>query len=1069
LTGREAARSGGDPTDVQAEGLRVLLSMAVSRTEDRWEEIAVRDGQVPAVLADRFPEPDVTEIWPEVAPKPTAAEDAGRAVTSGRHAAAAPRGLDRRGSRFIVFSTIGGIVFLMGLGLQAVLTGGLHVLPVVSYVIQAVTSVEISFLLNRWLTWRDRSAQFWPAFARFNAQKTVTIALNLALYAGLLRLGMNYLIANVVLTAVFTVLNYVAGDRLVFIPSRTRAAEPAAPTVPTAVLERGTPAVSVAIPCRDNERTIAAAVQSLLDQDYPRLHEIILIGSPGDRTWSALDGITDPRLSIWEMETPPGVRDANFKRDAAIKMTSGDLVALVDSDIVLPRDWMSRAVATLAGSGASCVTGGMKSAHDSFWGRYTDSTWIGAKTPRIAESYTVTQADFGAGGRKPPITANTLFTRELYDRCPIDSAWSHGSYEDYEWFWRVAKAGYGILVSRDLFGWHEHRRGLRALMSEYRRSSRGCAYFIRAHPDCPLARRRLRQAVILPLTAIAGLGAVAGAAAAGYGAAVAALMLGCAAVLAVHQVARSRRLESVAYPVIGLTLGVVFATGLVTHLIQAGSARTAIAAPRTERAPARGRRRRAQSPLVPVLIFAACLVVGTGLRLWHLGLSPGWQPDEAVYYRVGLNVQHGVLSEHSLLGVPWEPFLYQPPFYFLVLARWFSVLGASIYRARLLGVILTAGTFTLTFRLLWRIHGCRVALFAIIPVIFDGWLMYVERISYIENALILVIVAAFLLYQRALERPSWQRFAVAGLALGFAAVFKQTGAYTLLAVLLCWLLMRRCHRGHLVLLGAFMAVVVVYVALMIRLFDVPGHDWYVSQTVDQLRRVLGLQHSGGTLKSPVTALRLLAAQYRMFVASFLIALASCLLAIRRLTQCWRARSWGPVRGNVLLLSWFTAGVVVFGLSSLKFPQYFALVLLPMYCFLWTELGRWDWQLAPRRIAAAGLAVAAGLGAYALSLSAFSANPFAQVQQYAAAQIPRNNVVVTEQGFGDLIGQPWCTVEQATPCLNSASYAITWHTYLESSFAQGDAAFHQLMKGAVRLRSFGDSGATATIWKLRSAP
>ena len=212
---------------------------------------------------------------------------------------------------------------------------------------------------------------------------------------------------------------------------------------------------------------------SLLDQDYPGLREIVLIGSPGDSTWRGLAGISHPRLTMWELETPPGVRDANFKRDAAVRMTSGDLIALVDSDIVLPHDWMSRAVAALKDSGASCVAGGMKSFHDSFWGRYTDSAWIGAKTPRIAESYTVTSANFGARGRKPPILANVLFTRELYDKCPIDPMWSHGSYEDYEWFWRATKAGYAIRVCQDLFGWHHHRRGLRALAKEYRRSSRG--------------------------------------------------------------------------------------------------------------------------------------------------------------------------------------------------------------------------------------------------------------------------------------------------------------------------------------------------------------------------------------------------------------------------------------------------------------------------------------------------------------------------------------------------------------------------------------------------------------------
>ena len=448
-----------------------------------------------------------------------------RAASRGRHAAVPPPYLERRGARFVVFSAIGGVVFVMGLGLQAVLTGAGNMQPIVSYAIQAVVSVESSFLLNRWLTWRDRATPFRIAFARFNAQKTVTIALNMALYEGLLRLGINYLVANVALTAVFTVVNYVAGDRLVFIRLKTRAAKPATPAVPDQVQTRSMPWVSVVIPCRNNAGTIGAAVRSLLDQNYPRLQEIILIGSPGDDTWNGLAGLDDPRVAIYELETPPGVRDANYKRDAAIRGTSGDLIALVDSDIVLPRDWMSRAVTALADSGASCVAGGMKSVHNSFWGRYTDSTWIGAKTPRITQSYTVTHANFGARGRKPPITANTLFTRELYESCPIDPSWSHGSYEDYEWFWRVTGAGYGIYVCRELFGWHDHRRGMRALVKEYRRSSRGCAYFIRAHPECPLAKRRLHQLFILPLCAVFAACAAVAAVAAGQSIVLAGLLL----------------------------------------------------------------------------------------------------------------------------------------------------------------------------------------------------------------------------------------------------------------------------------------------------------------------------------------------------------------------------------------------------------------------------------------------------------------------------------------------------------------------------------------------------------------
>jgi putative flippase GtrA/glycosyltransferase involved in cell wall biosynthesis len=677
LTAREREPAGGwfateqmrtEDVPSYAQGSGVLLSTTVGRAGNRLGEAAAHSGRAPAFLESLPPEPDVAAISPtEPASRAWASEEpgTGRATKRGRHAAPPPPYLERRGARFVVFSAIGGFVFLLGLGLQAVLTGSWHLLPVISYAIQAVVSVETSFLLNRWLTWRDRGIPFWRAFGRFNAQKTVTIALNLALYAGLLRLGINYLIANVVLTAVFTIVNYVAGDRLVFIPGRTQPAEPAAPARPMPVGVHPTPEVSVVIPCRGNESTIREAVQSLLCQDYPRLREITLIGSPGDSTWSALADITDPRVSIWEIETPPGMRDANFKRDAAVRMSSGDVIALVDSDIVLPHDWMSQAVAELEDSGASCVAGDMKSIHDSFWGRYTDSTWIGAKTPRIASSYTVTSANFGARGRKPPISANVLFTRELYDYCPIDPFWSHGSYEDYEWFWRVVKAGYAVRVCQDLFGWHEHRRGMRALVREYRRSSRGCAYFIRAHRDSPLAQRRLRQAKVLPLVAVVGASGAVTAALHGYGAAVAGLILGCAAVLATHQVVRSRSLESMTYPVVGLALGLVFTAGLVTNLIRSGPRAALSPVTASPTAVSQGRQPRsrpARRLLHPVMAICAVQAALSLTLVW----SNTAYIDEANYLWVGrLEIAHwlhgtswpSVYASQTFAG---SPVLYPP-------------------------------------------------------------------------------------------------------------------------------------------------------------------------------------------------------------------------------------------------------------------------------------------------------------------------------------------------------------------------------------------------------------------------
>lgn len=466
-----------------------------------------------------------------------------------------------------------------------------------------------------------------------------------------------------------------------------------------------------------------------------------------------------------------------------------------------------------------------------------------------------------------------------------------------------------------------------------------------------------------------------------------------------------------------------------------------------------------------VAVFAVLFAGAMALRLWQLGSAPAWQWDESVYWRVSANVQHGVLSEHSVYGLPWEPFLYQPPVYFAIMARWFDLFGAGISQARAFGVLCTAIMQVLLFSLLYRLHGPRVALFAMVPVLFDGWLLYIERASYIENALVILVVAAFLLYKRALDAPSWHRFLFAGLIVGAAASFKQTGAYVLAAVLLCWLIAARHHRGHFILIGGAVVVIAAYLLLMVHKYDAPGHPWFINQSLVQVRRVLGLQQSGGTLTSPGSALHLLTEQYKYFVPSLLFAVWAALIAVRRTWQCYRVRAWTPVQSNAVLYSWLVSGMIVFGSSSLKFPQYFALILIPAYCYLWTELAKWDWKIGWKRFAVTAAAVA-GVGSMLLWIPAFKGNSLQEVQQYAAAQIPSNAIVVTEQSIGDLIQQRWCTVEKADACVGHATYAITWATYLQSSFNEGDASFTKLMKGATPVTSFSGTVGTATVWKLR---
>jgi len=652
---RGSAPTVGTDTSSQLVALEELESLSIG--QERGYRSAPTSWPPMPVAPQPAPSPQAQpEARPEQRTPPGGTPASKGERSAGRHHASQGRGdelLRQHGNRFASFSMIGGGIFVLGLLIQAVLTGGLHVSSLASYLVQAIVSVESSYFLNRWVTWKGTKTPFWGSFLRFNLQKVVTVTLNLVAYWILIKLGMEYLLANILLTIIFTFVNYIGADRLVFLRgSRQMVAAVTGPlpiiTGPMPMLRvdqqpvtrprqqrRELPSISVVIPVRGNEATIKAAVDSILHQDYPLLRELILVGSPGDSTWSALRDVDDPRLFVTETETPPGIRDANFKRDLGIRQTSGDLVSLIDSDMVIPPDWMSNAVRLLMENEVDCVAGVMRSIHDDFWGRFVDGNRLGAKTPRAKAAYLVTAEGFGAAGYKPPITADILFTRKLYDDCPIDGNWSHGSLEDYEWFWRVVERGHKVLVSNQLFGWHHHRSGFKKLTGEYRRSARGCAYFIRAHRESPFAQKRMSQAIILPLAAFGFLLGLAGAAYMGYGLdtaiGVAGLVVAGTLLLSGREFARSRTLESLLYPVPGLILGLNYTASLTTHLVRNGPMR----AMTTEYAPAAAgtgasarRRRRGIARIFSPLTFLLAVQAGLSLSLVWSNTAFG---DEALY------------------------------------------------------------------------------------------------------------------------------------------------------------------------------------------------------------------------------------------------------------------------------------------------------------------------------------------------------------------------------------------------------------------------------------------------------
>ena len=178
-----------------------------------------------------------------------------------------------------------------------------------------------------------------------------------------------------------------------------------------------------------------------------------------------------------------------------------------------------------------------------------------------------------------------------------------------------------------------------------------------------------------------------------------------------------------------------------------------------------------------------------------------------------------------------------------------------------------------------------------------------------------IVVGAFLLYQGALDRPWWQRFAIAGATVGAAASFKLTGAYVFVSVLLCWLIIRRprplrpARRGRRGDRGLPDRDDPRVRPARAPVVHRPSCAGPAGAGVAEVRRDTDV----GWQPGPPAHRRV-----QVLHPSLLLGAAGIVIAGWRGWQCYRARDWQPARPNGLLFAWLATGVVVFGFSSLKF-------------------------------------------------------------------------------------------------------------------------------------------------------
>jgi succinoglycan biosynthesis protein ExoA len=237
----------------------------------------------------------------------------------------------------------------------------------------------------------------------------------------------------------------------------------------------GAPAISVVLPVLNEERHLAAAVRSVLDQDYPGELEVVLaLGPSHDRTDQVAQALAtaDPRVRFVRSPTGRTPHGLNL----AVGASRHPIVARVDGHAELPPGYLRTAAEVLDRTGADNV-GGIMQAEG-----VTDLEQAVARA--MTSKFGVGNARFHVGGDEGPADTVYLgvFRRTALERVGgYDESFARA--QDWEMNYRIRSTGGLVWFSPALRVSYRPRGSLVALARQYFNYGRWRRQVMRRHPE----------------------------------------------------------------------------------------------------------------------------------------------------------------------------------------------------------------------------------------------------------------------------------------------------------------------------------------------------------------------------------------------------------------------------------------------------------------------------------------------------------------------------------------------------------------------------------------------------------
>ncbi|MBL0146917.1 MAG: glycosyltransferase [Chitinophagaceae bacterium] len=103
--------------------------------------------------------------------------------------------------------------------------------------------------------------------------------------------------------------------------------------------------LSIIIPARNEEEHIAACIQSIINQSYPKnLYEVIVVDDHStDSTAKIVQGFNQPNIKCISLQYFIGNETNSYKKkgiEVGIAQSNGKLIITTDADCVAPENWL---------------------------------------------------------------------------------------------------------------------------------------------------------------------------------------------------------------------------------------------------------------------------------------------------------------------------------------------------------------------------------------------------------------------------------------------------------------------------------------------------------------------------------------------------------------------------------------------------------------------------------------------------------------------------------------------------------------------------------------------------------